>query len=93
LLHILEALLHARVLAEVVDEVGRFGNVLLNVLRMPLAILHTENMIIAAAGEVVVERDHLVTLLREARAEIRADEARTARNEYEFLLCHKRRLV
>ena len=38
-----------------VDQVGRFGNVFLNIFGMALAIFDTRYMVFSTAGEVIVE--------------------------------------
>ena len=64
------AFLHARVLAEMVDDVGCFGYVLLNVLGMPFAVLHARNVVVARTRKIIVERDDRAVLRLQAVAEV-----------------------
>ena len=53
-----------------VDDVGRFGYMLLYVLGVPFPIFDARNVVVARARKIVVERDDRAVLRLQAVAEV-----------------------
>src|SRR3989344_268491 len=77
---------NARILAEMVDKVGSFRNMFLDIFRMTLAVVDAGGVVLAAPCEIIIQRDDRGPVGKKTLAEMRADKTRAAGNKNEFLI-------